>query len=145
MKPFRITAALIAAGLTLGAATAQAQEIVVQMLNRSESGMMVFEPGFVKANVGDTIRFVPTDKGHNAETIKGFLPDGATAIEGKSGKEVTLTLTKEGLYGIRCKPHYGLGMVALIEAGQPVNLDAVKAIHEPKKAAQKFDAWLNQL
>ena len=145
MKLFRITAALVAAGLTFAAATAQADEIVVKMLNRGDAGTMVFEPGFVKAQVGDTIRFVPVDKGHNAETIKGFLPDGATPLAGKASQEVTLTLTKEGLYGIRCKPHYGLGMVALIEAGAPVNLDAVKAIHEPKKAAKKFDAWFDQL
>ncbi|KFE36555.1 pseudoazurin [Thioclava atlantica] len=145
MKPYRITAALLAAGIALGGASAQAQEFVVKMLNRGETGMMVFEPGFVKAQVGDTIRFVPTDKGHNAETIKGFLPEGATPIAGKTGKEVMLTLTKEGLYGIRCKPHYGLGMVALIEAGSPVNLDAVKAIHEPKKAAKKFGKWFEQL
>ncbi|MBI1219989.1 MAG: pseudoazurin [Rhodobacteraceae bacterium] len=100
---------------------------------------------FVKANVGDTIKFVAVDAGHNAETIPGFLPDGATPITGKAGETIEMPITQEGLYGIQCHPHYGLGMVALIEAGKLVNIGAVKALHIPKKAADKFDTWFDQL
>lgn len=145
MKGFRISMALMAAGLVLGARAAGADEIVVKMLNRGESGTMVFEPGFVKAKVGDTIKFEATDAGHNAETIPGFLPDGATPIAGKPGQTVEMTVAKEGLYGIRCHPHYGLGMVALIEVGKPVNLDAVKALHIPKKPEERLEKWYGQL
>jgi plastocyanin len=74
----------IIAALALGAAiiaggAAGAAEIEVKMLNKGEKGTMVFEPDFVSAAPGDTIRFVPTDKGHNVETIKGMLPEGAEA------------------------------------------------------------------
>lgn len=41
------------------------------MLDRRTTGRMVFKPNFVMAEPGDTITFVPTDKGHNAEIIKG--------------------------------------------------------------------------
>jgi len=32
---------------------------------------MVFEPALLKNAPGDTVTFVPTDKSHNAESIKG--------------------------------------------------------------------------
>lgn len=145
MKGLWISAPLMAAGLMLGVGVAHADEIVVKMLNRGDSGTMVFEPGFVKAKVGDTIKFVATDAGHNAETIPGFLPEGATPFSGKHGETIEMPVTAEGLYGIRCHPHYGLGMVALIEAGNPVNLDAVKALHIPKKPAERLEKWYSQL
>ena len=44
------------------------------MLNKGAEGAMVFEPALVKVAPGDTVKFVATDKGHNAETIKGMLP-----------------------------------------------------------------------
>ena len=44
---------------------------------------MVFEPALVKVAPGDTVKFVATDKGHNAETIKGMLPDGARDVRRK--------------------------------------------------------------
>ena len=47
------------------------------MLNKGEKGSMVFVPDLIAAAPGDTIRFVPTDKGHNMETIKGMLPEGS--------------------------------------------------------------------
>ncbi|WP_127904074.1 pseudoazurin [Solirhodobacter olei] len=145
MKGLRISAALMATSLVLGVGAAHADEIVVKMLNRGQSGTMVFEPGFVKAKVGDTIKFEATDAGHNAETIPGFLPDGATPIAGKPGQTVEMTVTKEGLYGIRCHPHYGLGMVALIEVGKPANLEKVKTLHIPKRPEEKLEKWYSQL
>ncbi|TIL50363.1 MAG: pseudoazurin, partial [Mesorhizobium sp.] len=66
---------------------------------------------------GDTIKFVPTDKSHNAESIKDMIPDGAEAFKGKPNEEVAVALTKEGVYGVKCAPHYGMGMVALIVVG----------------------------
>ena len=47
---------------------------------------MVFEPSFVKIAPGDTVRFVSTDKGHNAETIKGMLPEGAASSPVKAAR-----------------------------------------------------------
>ena len=45
----------------------------IKMLNKSKTDpkmKMVFEPSFVLAAAGDCIKFTPTSKGHNAETIK---------------------------------------------------------------------------
>ncbi|WP_157218128.1 pseudoazurin [Flavisphingomonas formosensis] len=104
-----------------------AKDITVQMKSQGAAGMMVFEPSLVKANVGDTIHFVPTDPSHNAEPIPSMLPDGVTAPAGAMNKEYILTLTKPGLYGIKCKPHYTMGMVALIKAGKGAAPNAAAA------------------
>ena len=82
------------------------------MLNKGDKGAMVFQPNFIQAAPGDTIKFVPTDKSHNAETIKGMIPDGAKGFKGKTNEEFSVTLDQEGVYGVKCAPHYGMGMVA---------------------------------
>ncbi|WP_106755143.1 pseudoazurin [Pannonibacter carbonis] len=124
---------------------AQAAEHEVKMLNRGEAGAMVFEPELIKIAPGDTVIFKATDAGHNAETIPGMLPDGAEAFVGKMGKDVTVTFTQEGVYGVKCKPHLGMGMIAAVVVGAPVNLDAAKAVKTPGKAKKKFEALLGGL
>ena len=138
---------LIAAAIALFtlAGAANAEEHVVQMLNKGEKGSMVFQPAYVKAAPGDTIKFVPTDKSHNAETVKGMLPDGAEAFKGKPNEGITVTMTQEGVYGVKCAPHYGMGMVALIVVGKPVNLDAAEAVKQTGKAKTVFADLLSKV
>jgi pseudoazurin len=81
----------------------------------------------------------------SGEGVKGMLPDGVDPFKGEVSKDFTLTLSKEGVYGIKCAPHYGMGMVALITAGAPVNLDAAKAVKQPGKAKPNFAALFEQL
>jgi len=125
--------------LTSVAAAADHQ---VLMLNKGEKGAMVFEPDFIKAEIGDTVTFVPTDKGHDAESVKGMLPDGVQPFKAKMNEQITVTIDKEGVYGVKCTPHYGMGMVALIIAGQPTNLDAAKTVKHPGKAKKLFEELL---
>lgn len=141
MKTMMKTGLALAAGAALAimALPANAADLEVKMLNKGAKGTMVFEPDFVKAAPGDTIHFVATDKGHDAESIEGMLPDGATPFVGEMGKDITVKLDKEGFYGVRCKPHFGMGMVMLIEVGKGANADAAKAAKMPPKARQKFD------
>jgi pseudoazurin len=142
MKKLIALFALGAAVALTGAAGAA--EIEVKMLNKGEKGAMVFEPDFVSAAPGDTIRFVPTDKGHNVETIKGMLPEGAEPFKSKFNEVFTVTLDREGVYGVKCAPHYGMGMVALIEVGEPVNLEEAKAVKQTGKAKAVFAELLGQ-
>lgn len=106
-----------AAATLIAAGQAAAAEHTVQMLNRGPGGAMVFSPALVQARPGDTIRFVPTDPGHNAETIAGMLPAGVTVQRGAMGREFVLRVTQPGVYGVKCAPHYSMGMVALIQVG----------------------------
>lgn len=142
MKRTVIVAAAFAAALM--ACAAQAADHQVQMLNKGEKGSMVFQPDFVVAAPGDTITFVPTDKSHNAESIKGMIPAEATPFKGKMNEQITVTLDKEGVYGVKCMPHYGMGMVALIVVGKPANLEQAKGVKQTGKAKKVFDELLAQ-
>jgi pseudoazurin len=116
------------------------------MLNKGEAGAMVFEPALVKVAPGDTVTFVPTDKGHNAETIKEIIPEGAEPFKGGMGKEVVVTFTEPGVYGVKCAPHFPMGMVGLVVVGDaPANLDAAKALKGPKKVTERLEPLLAQI
>ena len=143
MKTF--VAALVLGVAAAFAGQAGAAEIEVMMLNKGEKGTMVFEPDFVSAAPGDTIRFVPTDKGHNVETIKGMIPVGAEAFKSKFNETFEVTLATEGVYGVKCTPHYAMGMVALIEVGDPVNVEDAKAVKQTGKAKTVFAELFGQV
>lgn len=134
-----------AAVLMTMAAGAFAAEVEVKMLNKGAEGAMVFEPALVKVAPGDTVKFVATDKGHNAETIKGMLPAEATPFLGKNGEDVVVAFDKPGVYGVKCLPHYGMGMVAMIVVGTPANLDEAKAIPQVGKAKQVMAGLFERL
>tara|TARA_R110002049_G_scaffold29972_2_gene101930 strand:+ start:23122 stop:23550 length:429 start_codon:yes stop_codon:yes gene_type:complete len=133
------------AALALLAATANAETFEVKMLNKGDAGAMVFEPAFIKAQVGDVIRFLPTDKGHNVESIKGMLPDDVEEFKTKFNVEYDLTVEQEGVYGIKCTPHYAMGMVALVQVGNAVNIDEATAVKQKGKAKGRMADLLAQV
>lgn len=136
----------IAVVLALASGTAFAAEHEVHMRNQGEAGPMVFEPAVIKAAPGDTVRFIPSDKTHNVEGVKGMLPEGVEPFKGKTNEEYTLTLTQPGIYGVRCSPHFAMGMVALIQAGDnPGNLEAAQAVKMPGKAGERMKAYFAEL
>ena len=124
---------------------ALAAEVQVKMLNRGSEGVMVFEPALVKVAPGDTVKFISTDKGHNAETIKGMLPADAVPFVGKNGEDISVVFDKPGVYGVKCLPHYGMGMVAMVVVGAPDNVDAAKAVAQPGKAKQVMAGLFDRL
>lgn len=138
---------LIAASLVtlLTSPLTHAETFEVKMLNKGAEGAMVFEPAFVKAAVGDTINFVATDKGHNVESIENMLPEGVEVIKSKMGEDFTLTVANEGVYGFKCTPHFAMGMVALIQVGAPVNLDAAAGVVHKGKAKTRFEPLFAQI
>jgi len=132
-------------GLLLGAlaalalaSSAVAAEIEVKMLDKGAEGMMVFEPALVKIEPGDSVKFIAASKGHNVESIKGMIPAEATPFAGKVSQDTTVTFDKPGVYGVKCLPHYGMGMVALIVVGPPTNQADAMAVTHPGKAKQVF-------
>ena len=138
-----VGAAAVILALALPAAAA---DFEVHMLNKGAEGAMVFEPAFVKVAPGDTVTFIPTDKGHNVETIKGMIPEGAEAFKSKMNENYKVTFDKAGAYGVKCTPHVGMGMVGVVVVGDaPANLDAVKTGKLPKKARERMDAAITAL
>jgi pseudoazurin len=141
----KILPIVLAGASLLAAGQAFAAEHTVQMLNRGTGGAMVFSPALVQARPGDTIRFVPTDPGHNAETIAGMLPAGVTVQRGPMGREFVLRVTQPGVYGVKCAPHYSMGMVALIQVGSAdSNVAAVRTAvaRTPPMARRRFTEML---
>lgn len=143
MRRGLVVAAVVAAMAMAGGATAA--EVEVKMLNRGAEGVMVFEPALVKIAPGDTVKFVSTDKGHNAETIKGMLPDGGTTFVGRMGEDVAVKFDRAGIYGVKCAPHYGMGMVAMIVVGTPANEEQARAVPQTGKAKQFFAVLFDRL
>jgi pseudoazurin len=137
----------LATSLALFALPAFSAEIEVKMLNKGSDGeAMVFEPAAVKAQPGDTIRFVPVDKGHDVVSMPGLVPEGVAEIKGRISQEISFTADKAGAYVFKCTPHFGMGMVAVIVVGDaPANLDAVKGAKMPKKAKDRLDAEIAKL
>ncbi len=127
MKNRLLSCALSLFLTTSGVSVALAAEHQVLMLDANETGEMVFEPNLIRVAVGDTVKFIPTDWGHNAESVKGLSPAGSKPFYGKLNEEVTVTLLKEGVHVIQCNPHSLMGMVAVIVAGSATNLVEIKA------------------
>jgi pseudoazurin len=142
----RLSTLMLCAGALLLTVPAQAAEFEVKMLNKGpDNQMMVFDPPFLKVQLGDTVKFVAADKGHDAESIPGMVPDGATPFKGKISQDISVTFDKPGLYGYRCVPHFGMGMVGLIEVGgSTANLDAAKQAKMPPLATKRMTALLDQ-
>jgi pseudoazurin len=143
MKMRRLATAVI--GMTMAmaamASNAAAADFEVHMMNKGKDGAMVFEPGLTKIAKGDTVTFIPTDKGHNAETVKDLIPAGATPFKGKMSETIKITFDVEGAYVVKCAPHVGMGMIGLVVVGDPKsNIDAVKAAKLPKKARDRLNA-----
>lgn len=146
-----ITRRLAAGGLgllLLGGAARKPAVHEVRMLNHGAAGAMIFEPALVRARVGDVVRFLPTDPGHNAEVMRGMAPEGAPVTRGAMNRTLDLPVGLPGLYGIKCAPHLGMGMVALIAVGdvrasRPAFEAATAAL--PTLARRRMTAMLRQL
>lgn len=142
---FRMIASTLALSVALSSA-AFAETHEVKMLNKGADGdRMVFEPALIQAVPGDTVKFIATDRGHNAETNKGMIPEGAEAFSGKINEEFEVTLDTEGVYGVICKPHYAMGMVMTIAVGDVAAPDEFLEGRVPPKAKERFEEQLNNL
>lgn len=122
--------------LFLMASPAFAEVHEVKMLNRNDQGSMIYEPQFLRIAPGDSIKFLPTQPGHNAATIEGMLPEGAEPFRSKINQEFEVTFDVPGTYGIKCSPHFAMGMVMLVQVGD----GAISPIPEglPKRASERF-------
>jgi pseudoazurin len=108
--------------LLLAVAPAQARDWQVRMLNRGPDGAaMAYAPAFLAIQPGDTVHFLATDRGHNAESLPGMIPQGAAPFRGRINEEIVVRFTAPGLYGYKCLPHLGMGMVGLIQVGRAAN------------------------
>ena len=145
MKFFSLVAAVGLA--TMCASPVFAADHEVRMVNKdSEGRTMQFEPAFLKIAPGDTVTFIADNPGHNSESIEGAIPEGATAWKGRINEEISVTFDTEGLYAYKCLPHFGMGMVGLIQVGEDTsNLEDVQGARYPGKAAARMEELLGEV
>ncbi|CBW27606.1 putative exported pseudoazurin [Halobacteriovorax marinus SJ] len=120
----------------------------VKMLNKEGKELMIFNPSVLKINVGDTVKFLPSTRGHHPRSI--FIPKDAKSWEMKGNKEIEVTFNKEGIYIYDCKNHYVMGMVGVIQVGKVMNLDhAIEFSNKYKKKVsmnkERLSEYLREL
>ena len=104
-----------------------AENYEVKMVNADASGqVMILDPPFLKANIGDTVTFLPTDLLHNSQSVPDLIPSSANTWKGDMNEKITILLNTEGVYVYQCTPHIALGMIGVIQVGNPINIDDVK-------------------
>jgi pseudoazurin len=140
---------LTTVSIVLAMATpALAEDMTIDMLNKRDDGAkMVYSEDIARIEVGDTITWAPTSKGHNVEFIAG--PDGWDAPrKSKLSKEVAITFDTPGVYLYQCTPHKSMGMIAIVivgEADPKVVKDRLKDVKVKGKSKKKLKALLADL
>ena len=134
MKYVALTAALLMSTPTFAA------DMKIEMLNKdAEGNRQVYSEEVARIDVGDTITWVPTNKGHNIEMVAS--PNNMK-LRSKNNKEVQVTFEEPGIYYYWCTPHKGMGMIGLVVVGGDTsNKDQIakaKAIGKSKKKLKKL-------
>jgi pseudoazurin len=123
-----------------------AADTTVEMLNKRDDGAkMAYSEDITRIDVGDTVTWVPTSKGHNVEFVAG--PEGWDAPKkSKNNKEVAITFDIPGIYFYQCSPHKGMGMIAFVVVGDDTsNLADIAGAKVSGKSKKKFADLLDNL
>ena len=120
-----------------------AADISIDMLNKRDDGAkMVYSEDIARIDVGDTITWLPTSKGHNVEFIAG--PEGWEAPKkSKLSKEYSYTFDTPGVYLYQCTPHKSMGMIAVVVVGDGDN--DISGAKVKGKSKKKLKEILEQL
>ena len=121
-----------------------AAEVAIEMLNKDADGnKMVYSQELVKIEVGDTVTWLPSSKGHNVEMISS---PNKMKFKSKNGKEAKITFDTPGIYYYLCTPHKGMGMIGLVVVGNDLsNIDDVASAKAIGKSKKKLKALLASL
>tara|TARA_Y100000114_G_scaffold157210_1_gene188053 strand:+ start:5006 stop:5437 length:432 start_codon:yes stop_codon:yes gene_type:complete len=133
--------------LTMFSTATIAEDTTIEMLNKRDDGAkMVYSEDITRIDVGDTITWIPTSKGHNVEFKAG--PEGwDIPKKSKNNKEVAITFDMPGVYFYQCTPHATMGMIALVVVGDDTsNKDSVmKQAKARGKSKNKLKELLENL
>ncbi len=126
--------------------TAHAADVTIEMLNKSGKEIMVYSKKIVRVDVGDTVFWKATDKGHNVEFIKGGVPEGVSKFRSKFNKDTEYKFTIPGIYAYWCTPHKSMGMIGFVVVGDDKsNLEAIKKIRFSAKSKKIAPDLINSL
>ena len=125
---------------------ALAETTTVEMLNKLGSEKMAFSTKIVKVNVGDTVLWKATDRGHNVEFIKKGVPKGVKKFKSRVNKDAEYKFAIPGIYAYWCTPHKNMGMIGFVVVGNDLgNLAAIKKIKFRSKSKKVAKVLLEEL
>ena len=121
-----------------------AADLTIEMLNKDAHGnKMVYSEEIASIEVGDTVTWVPTDKGHNVEMISS---PNDLKFKSKNNKEAKITFEVPGLYLYWCTPHKGMGMIGLVVVGGDTsNANTVAKAKVRGRSKKKLKKLLDEL
>ena len=123
-----------------------AADTTIEMLNKQGKESMVYSQKIVNVNVGDTVFWKATTKGHNVQFMKGGVPEGVEKFKSKMNKDTQYTFTVPGIYVYLCTPHKSMGMIGfVVVGGDKSNLEAIKSLKFFGKSKKIAPELINQL
>ena len=123
-----------------------AADEIVEMLIKSGKESIVYSKKIVRINVGDTVIWKATDKGHNVEFIKGGVPEGVEKFKSKFNKDTEYKFSIPGIYAYWCTPHKNMGMIGFVVVGNDKsNLEEIKKIRFAAKSKKIAPDLINSL
>ena len=119
----------------------------VEMLNKLGKDSMVYSNKIVRINVGDTVFWKATDRGHNVQFIsKNGVPDGVEKFKSKFNKDTEYKFSVPGIYAYWCTPHKNMGMIGFVVVGDDKsNLEEIKKIRFVAKSKKIAPDLINSL
>ena len=119
----------------------------IDMLNKRDDGAkMVYSEDIVNVDVGHTVTWLPTSKGHNVEFIKGGVPEGVDKFKSKFNKDTEYKFSIPGIYAYWCTPHKNMGMIGFVVVGKDKsNLEEIKKIRFAAKSKKIAPDLINSL
>ena len=123
-----------------------AADQTIEMLNKQGKESMVYSQKIVRVNVGDTVFWKSTDKGHNVEFIRGGVPEGVDKFKTKYNVDVEYKFTIPGIYAYWCTPHKNMGMIGFVVVGDDKsNIESIKKIRYSSKSKKLAPDLISQL
>ena len=137
---------IVSISLLLFSSNSMAADETIEMLNKLGKESMVYSKKIVKIDVGDTVFWKATDKGHNVEFIKGGTPEGVDKFKSKFNQDTEYKFTVPGIYAYWCTPHKNMGMIGfVVVGGDKSNLENIKKIRFSAKSKKIAPDLINSL
>ena len=123
-----------------------AGDVTIEMLNKLGKESMVYSEKVVRVEVGDTVFWKATTKGHNVEFIKGGVPTGVEKFKTKFNQDAQYKFSVPGIYAYWCTPHKSMGMIGFVVVGNDKsNIEEIKKIKFVGKSKKIAAELINSL
>ena len=115
-------------------ATVLAKQAMAEVIQIEFTQFDTFSIEVANIGVGDTVEWLPKNKGHNVEFLAG--PDMADLPPKSNMNELySVLFERPGVYLYGCTPHLNVGMLGLIVVGNDLhNIDEIGSTNLPNVA-----------